>query len=294
MTTQLLLEPQPSTRETVSTRLSARLALRSFLEPRRYAMPEWEKEIAESARAIRLSSGHGGLSWGRGEPVLLAHGWEGRVTQRGRFVAPLVARGFQVIGFTAPAHGGNSERTLTVIDYAHFLRMIVREFGPLRGVIGHSMGAAAIGFAMPMGLEVGRAVLISVVNSVDTAARRLERLLGLSPDTVAVFRRRLAREVFDAPLDRLAVTEHAAHFKTPALLLATDDDQDIAPQDTDDLAAVWPGAQLRVLAGAGGHRKILRDERTVEAAVNFIAAADTLTAPSPAAHSLRRQAAEAA
>lgn len=257
--------------DTLSPRLSARLAYKFFTTPRRWSVPAWEQEIARDAEPIRLADGHPGLSWGHGRPVLLVHGWEGRVTQLGRFVAPLVARGFRVIGFDAPAHGGNGGKALDVLDYAQFLRRIVAEYGPLRGVIAHSMGASAIGFAAQLPLRVERAVLISIAASVGGVVQRFEDLLGLGPRTRERLRARLEARLFGQPIAALDFTRQVPPFLPQTLLLATDDDRDMPVEDTQLVAAHWPKARMKIALAAGGHRKVLRDARVIEAAVNFIA-----------------------
>jgi len=257
--------------EAVSPRLSARLARKFFTTPRRWPTPAWEQEIARGAEKIRLANGHAGLSWGHGRPVLLVHGWEGRVTQLGRFVAPLVARGFRVIGFDAPGHGEQPGKALTVLQYAQFLRGVIAEYGPLHGVIGHSMGASALAFAAARHLRVERAVLISIANSVGGVVARFEELLGLGAETRRIFRRRLETEIFRTPLAELDLSEHMPPFLPQTLLVATDDDRDVPVSDTQQVAAHWPKARMQIVLQAGGHRKLLRDARTIEAAVGFIA-----------------------
>src|SRR5688500_15132227 len=46
-----------------------------------------------------------GHVWGTGPAVYLVHGWGGRGSQLGSFVEPLLAGGFRVVMFDAPAHG---------------------------------------------------------------------------------------------------------------------------------------------------------------------------------------------
>lgn len=257
--------------DAVSPRLSARQALRLFTTPRRWQPPAWEQEIARRAERIRLASGQAGWSWGHGRPVLLVHGWEGRVTQLGRFIDPLVARGFRVIGFDAPAHGGQPGKTLNVLEYAQFLRMLAAECGPLRAVIAHSMGASAIGFAARLPLRVERAVLISVATSVGGVAQRFEDLLGLAPATRKLLRHRLEADVFKTSIDELDLSVHVPRFLPPTLLLASGNDRDVPLADTQRVAAHWPKARLQIAPHAGSHRKVLRDPRVLEAAVDFIA-----------------------
>lgn len=256
--------------DTVSPRLSARLALELFTKPRHWPPPVWEQEIAGSAEPVWLANGHSGLSWGHGRPVLLVHGWEGRVTQLGRFVAPLLARGFRVIGFNAPGHGEHHGKALDVVAYAQFLRTVVAEYGPLRGVIAHSMGAAAIAFAARLRLRVDRAVLIATPGSVGDVVQRFEDLLGLRRPTRRIFRERLETEVFKRRLDELDLREQVPEFLPQTLLLAADDDQDVPVTDTQLLAAQWPRARMKIALHAGGHRKLLRDERVIDAAVGFL------------------------
>lgn len=256
--------------DAISPRASAHLALKLFTTPRRWPTPGWETDVARGAEDIRLANGYPGLSWGHGRPVLLVHGWEGRVTQLGQFVAPLVARGFRVIGFNAPAHGGQPGKALDVLQYAQFLRMVVAEYGPLRGVIAHSMGASAMAFAARLPLRVERMVLLSAAKSVGGVARWFEDLLDLAAATRRVFRARLERDVFGVPIADLDLSEHVPAFLPQTLLLATDDDRDVPVSDTQQLAAAWPKARMKIALNAGGHRKLLRDQRIIEAAVSFI------------------------
>lgn len=257
--------------DAVAPHLSAGLARRLFTTPRRWPVPAWEQPIARDAEAIRSAHGHRGLSWGQGPPILLAHGWEGRVTQLGRFVAPLVARGFRVLGFDAPAHGAQPGKTLNVLEYAQFLRMLTAEYGPLHAVVAHSMGASAFGFAARLPLRVERAVLISIANSVGGVVQRFEHLLGLPPRTRRLLRQRLERDVFHTAIDDLDLSARVPRFLPPTLLLATDDDRDMPVADTRLVGAHWPKARVHIASQAGGHRKVLRDERALAAAVDFIA-----------------------
>jgi pimeloyl-ACP methyl ester carboxylesterase len=255
---------------TLSPRLNARLALKLFTTPRRWKTPAWEQEIAGAAVKVELKTGHAGLSWGQGPPVLLVHGWEGRVTQLGRFVAPLVARGFRVIGFSAPGHGEQVGEPLNVLDYAHFLKRVAGEYGPLYAVIAHSMGASAVGFAASLHLSAQRAVLISPPQSVMGVVERFEDLLALNWQTRRIFRYRLETEVFKTPLVDLDLTRRRLRFLPQTLLLATDDDKDVPVADAERVAMHWPDARLQVTRQAGGHRKLLRDDRVIDAAVGFI------------------------
>jgi pimeloyl-ACP methyl ester carboxylesterase len=265
--------------DAISPRLSARLALKVFTTPRHWPIPESERAIARSAETIALSNGIVGMSWGRGAPVLLVHGWEGRVTQLGSFIEPLTARGFRVIGFNAPGHGGQWGKALNVIEYARFLRGAIAELGPLHGIIAHSMGASAVAFASQTPLPVERAVLISTIQSVGDVIGWFESLLALSAATREILRQRLEAEIFNTAIDNLDLGRRVPSNLPPALLLATDDDQDVPADATRRLAASWPRSDATVVANAGGHRKVLRDPRIVRTAVEFLTSTETAVTP---------------
>jgi len=265
--------------DAISPRLSARLALKVFTTPRRWPIPESERAIARSAETIALSNGYVGMSWGRGAPVLLVHGWEGRVTQLGSFIEPLTARGFRVIGFNAPGHGGQWGKALNVVEYAHFLRGAIAELGPLHGIIAHSMGASAVAFAAQTPLPVERAVLISTIQSVGDVVGWFESLLALSAATRQILRQHLEAETFNTAINDLDLGRRVPPNLPPALLLATDDDQDVPADATRRLAASWPRSHATVVANAGGHRKVLRDPRIVRTAVEFLTSTETAVTP---------------
>lgn len=265
--------------DAISPHLSARFAFRHFVTPRRWAVPMWEQKIAACATSIALSDGYPGWSWGEGPTVLLVHGWEGRVTQLGRFIEPVVARGFRVIGFDAPAHGRQPGKALNVVAYGRFLQRIVAEHAPLHGVIAHSMGASAFAFAAQAPMRVQRAVLISPPNAVADVVRRFEDLLSLSARTRTLLRGRLERELFKAAIADLDLSRHVPAFLPPVLLLATDDDQDVPIADTQRIARHWLNALMKIMPCAGGHRKLLRDERAINAAVQFIAEDTSIQKP---------------
>ena len=56
-------------------------------------------EVESLGAAVR------GHVWGAGPVVYLVHGWGGRGSQLASFVEPLLAGGFRVVMFDAPAHG---------------------------------------------------------------------------------------------------------------------------------------------------------------------------------------------
>ncbi len=94
--------------------------------------------------------------------MLLVHGWEGRGSQLGAFVEPLVRAGLSVVAFDAPGHGDSPGRRLYLTDMADAIIDVERAVGPLHAIVAHSFGAAAVLLAHQRGaVDAARSVMIA-------------------------------------------------------------------------------------------------------------------------------------
>jgi pimeloyl-ACP methyl ester carboxylesterase len=266
----------------VSEDLGASLAERLFITPRRHARPAREREILASARSFELDvtlrtprwSGAARRTlaawrWGFGPPILLVHGWEGRGSQLGAFVAPLVDAGLSVVAFDAPGHGDSPEHQLYLTDFADCVADVAAAIGPLHGIIAHSFGAAAVLLAYTRaGLEVPRNVMLAPNVLIDEAVDRFARLVGLDREDRAAFERRLASHT-GVPVETLALERLTAGIESALLVVHDRDDREVPAIHGDRLAATWPNARLRVTESLG-HRRILRDPDVIAATVAFV------------------------
>src|SRR5260221_10875875 len=141
--------------QALSPGLAAELAAAVMFRTSRRRRDDWENDVAARGERLRVDGPKGAIAvqrWGKGPPVLLVHGWNGRGSQLGGFVAPLVSAGFQAVAFDAPGHGESAGSTSSVIEFANAFDAVadaVRPFfQPLAGVIAHSMGGAAVTFAL--------------------------------------------------------------------------------------------------------------------------------------------------
>ena len=135
-------------------------ALRIFnalTRPRR--RPKSADDEQALAGAIRHTVGYRGealaaWSWGTGAPVLLLHGWESRASHMTAFVPDLLRFGLRVIALDAPGHGESGGDTTDVVDYGRAVIAAADHFGPIAGVIAHSVGSAASLYAYAHGVRV--------------------------------------------------------------------------------------------------------------------------------------------
>jgi pimeloyl-ACP methyl ester carboxylesterase len=259
---------------TVSPQLAGRWASHLWFRPPRYAPPARERELL--ARARHLSMVHADkriavYTWGDGPAVLLVHGWSGRGAQMGAFVEPLVAAGYRVIAFDAPAHGQSSGKDTNLPEVSAALQALAREHGPVRAVIAHSFGVACTLYALKEGLRVARVVGISPPATIEGLVDKFATSLAIPPRALVAMRGYFEAR-FGADLwTRFSPLRLASAANVPALIVHDDDDSDVSWQEGEALARGWPGAQFQRTHGLG-HRRVLRDPDVIAQAVRFVAA----------------------
>jgi pimeloyl-ACP methyl ester carboxylesterase len=269
-------------------------AERLFLSPPRPRRPAAEAALLASACARPRCVGARQVevfSWGTGPRVLLVHGWGGRGTQLGSFVAPLLARGFSVVTFDAPGHGASDSGAVTIPEMVTALREVAGAHGPISGLIAHSMGAAVATRALYEGVDVGAAVFVGAASDLTDAASRFTAALGFSRAVEQDLRRRIEDRV-GAPWSAFEASALAPALATPLLIIHDRADAEVPWQHGMAVARAWKGAESMLTDGLG-HRRILRDPDVIAAATAFLAAraaeralpsrlnTDPLLAPAP-------------
>ena len=258
--------------------LAAQLGERVFIRPRRFERPSHEQACLQNAQHFTVDTTFGKIAawtWGKGPVVLLVHGWEGRGSQMGAFVEPLVAAGFRVITFDGPAHGKSSGSTTTLLRYATVVQELIDFLGPLHAVIAHSFGGPVTSLLLKSGLKLQRVVYIASPNDAINITKQFASIIGLSEHAVGVMRENIRRRYKDEWLayanswEELAQSKFAPDFQTPLLIFHDENDLDVPISESRDIAAAWPRAELAITRGLG-HRRILKDGHVVERAVRFI------------------------
>jgi pimeloyl-ACP methyl ester carboxylesterase len=283
--------------------VAARWAEHIFLSPRRFARAYWEHELLVSGAESAISYDGGWLptwSWagtearggkrghGLGErtldapTVLLVHGWEGRGSQLGGFVEPLVECGFRVVAFDAPGHGDSPLRAGSMVDHARAVVAIGRALGPVDAVIGHSIGGAAALLATRFGFEARRFVLLAPPVSPSRFANLFADVLGIAEPVRERMKARIAAR-YRIPFDAIDARPDAERLSAPLLVLHDPADAVVPIEEGRTLAALAPEGRLVETEGLG-HAAILRAPGVIRTVRDFVqggqAGADRTRSPS--------------
>lgn len=206
--------------------------------------------------------------WGAGQPVILVHGWGGHSGQMLPFVAPLRARGYSPVVFDAPAHGRSQGYQTHAGEFAEVIVLLSHRFGPIGGLVAHSIGGVAASVAMARGLAVDKAVFIGVPDQMLGAMERHMQRVGLSPGAVSSLREEIPGRVGLSWQD-IDLRHTGSQVRTDLLVIHDDRDRAVPAQAAESIVEHWPGATRLTTLGLG-HTRILGDDRVVEAAVNHL------------------------
>jgi pimeloyl-ACP methyl ester carboxylesterase len=201
--------------------------------------------------------------------VLLVHGWEGRGSQLGAFVDPLVRAGLSVVAFDAPGHGDSPGHRLYLTDLADAIIDVAHTVGPLHAIIAHSFGAPAVLLAHQRGgVNAARNAMIAPNALVDAAVAAFARAVALDDRDRAALEHQLASHN-GVSLGALQL-DHLVGERDAALLVVHDrDDREVPFVHGERLAAAWREAKLHATEGLG-HRRILRDASVIAEVVEFL------------------------
>jgi pimeloyl-ACP methyl ester carboxylesterase len=254
----------------ISPSLAGRAAADLFMTPRRFDRPAREDELLASATpfAIPFQGTLQAWRWGSGSPVLLLHGWEGRGAQLAQVVPRLTAAGHSVVAFDAPGHGLSTGKRSSLPEFAAALQEVARVTGAPHAVVAHSLGCAATTLAIRDGLRASRLVYFAPPLEPIDYTVRFCNAFGLNGEVALQLQRSIAKK-FQRKWSDYSLADAAPTMSTPLLVIHDRDDEDTYLSEGAALAATWPGARLLTTEGLG-HRRILRDPATVEAAVRFI------------------------
>ena len=214
-------------------------------------------EVESLGAAVR------GHVWGTGPAVYLVHGWGGRGSQLASFVEPLLAGGFRVVMFDAPAHGDSDPgpagpgRTHGV-EFGKALDAVFARFGPAEAVVAHSLGAISTYLTLRFGwLSTRRLVLLAPMVAAEPLFDQFQRVARLRSSHAAGLRPDLEAFV-GVPMAEFDAVFQASHLDpVPTLVVHDRGDRQTPYADAVRLVASLPDARLVTTDGLG-HRRILR------------------------------------
>lgn len=208
--------------------------------------------------------------------VLLMHGWESRAAQLGKWVDPLLARGFEVVAFDGPAHGESSGRRASLPDFVAAIGAVAAEAGPFEAIVGHSLGAGASAIAVAgahltglPAVPVDRLVLVAGPDRALDFFRQFAAMMGLNDRVFAGFLAQI-EAIGGRSVEAYSTAAVLASCATPVFVIHDRDDEMIPAATAEAIAAASQASRLLITEGLGHHR-IVSDPAVIDEAVDCIA-----------------------
>lgn len=259
----------------LSKRKAAEQALALFTTPQS-RVPHKLTPVFAGAEKLQLKFGDGtvqGYRWNHPakKKVLILHGYESSIVYFGPYVNPLIKKGYEVLGFDAPAHGASTGKQINAIDYKNLVLEIINQFGPVTSFITHSFGGLAVSMALeelPHN-ETWKVVFIAPATESTRAIDNFFSYVKLDADVRKEFDM-LITQVNNQPPSWYSVSRIANDIKAQVLFLQDKNDNLTPLSDVEPIMAKgYPNFTFIITEGLG-HSKIYRDEGTRNSVIRFL------------------------
>lgn len=253
---------------TSDTAARAREFTQNLGYPRRRARPRIAPALADAEH--RMVNGVAAWRLGQGPAVLMVHGWEDDNSLWTPLIDQLSMIGRAVVAIDLPAHGYSEGERVPLLTAAKAVADVAAEMGPIDAIVAHSFGSpAAVTAIEEHGLAPTHVVLIGSAlhqrGQIIKLAERNDIPMEVVEHIFSTYEEDVGR-----PVDWFDLRRAAPAMTAKALILHSLDDDACDYTGAQELAELWPGAELALTDGLG-HRMIAQDPSVVERIVDFVA-----------------------
>lgn len=261
----------------VSPAKAAEAAYRLFCTPL-YGKPKREAP-AVFHKADKLSFELDGLTvrgfrWRaehpNGKSILIVHGFSSYAYKFEKYVSLLKKEGFDVLAFDAPGHGTSDGKRINAYIYKSMLLQIEERYGPLYGLMGHSLGglAAALAFEEFKNRQNRKLVLIAPATETQRAIDNFFSIIPVDAKTRQAFEQLIAN-IAVKPIGYYSVSRVVKNIEAPVLWVHDRHDTICSFEDVKPVQSLnLPHIKFLVTEQLG-HSKVYKDNAVSKEIVHF-------------------------
>jgi pimeloyl-ACP methyl ester carboxylesterase len=203
-----------------------------------------------------------------GKKILIVHGFDSCSYKFDKYIQPLTHEGFTVLAFDAPAHGISDGKFANAFMLKNCMLEIEKIFGPLYGIMAHSMGGIAAALFAEEIKTLQKLILIAPATETQRAIDNFFKFVPIR-DTIKNELTEYIIELAQQPLSYFSVARSVQTLTTPTLWIHDEDDwicpiEDILPIKNLDPTHV----KFHITKGLG-HNKIYRDNKVSKKIIDF-------------------------
>ena len=204
-----------------------------------------------------------------GKKILICHGFDSYSYRFEKYIEPLLAAGFKVYAFDAPAHGISDGKTTNALQYSEMMLAINNIYGSFYGIMGHSFGGQAAALAAENLPDLQKLVLIAPAVETTTAIDGFIKFLGLGNDIKDALTQYIINFTKKS-ISHFATSTAIKKITTPTLWLHDTDDTICPYEDVKPVQALnLPHVGFYITSGLG-HSKIYREAKSIDTIVDFL------------------------
>ncbi|MBA4257608.1 MAG: hypothetical protein C0446_00465 [Chitinophaga sp.] len=214
---------------------------------------QWKSELAQARK------------------VLIVHGFSSYSYKFEQYILALIKEGFEVLAFDAPGHGISDGKRIHSLIYRDTILAIEANFGPLYGVIAHSMGglAAALAFESMLNTSERKLVLIAPATETKSAIENLFTLIPVKPAVKQAFHQYVTN-LAGKPISYFSVARVVRTLKARVLWIHDETDTICTFKDVEPLLSeTIPSTEFFITKGLG-HNQVYKEASTRDRILAFI------------------------
>ncbi len=203
-----------------------------------------------------------------GKKILINHGFDSYSYRFEKYIQPLLKAGFEVFAFDAPGHGISDGKTINALYYSQCMIEFNNTYGPLYGIMAHSIGGLAASLAAAHLPKLEKLVLIAPAVETTTAINGFIKFLDLDNDIIQLLTDYIV-DFSQKPITYFATSTAVQKLTVPTLWLHDTEDAICPFEDVKPVQALnLPHIEFYITTGLG-HSKIYRESKTVKTILNF-------------------------
>ena len=255
----------------VSSKYASNKALKLFATPRKGRYNEEQSKIVSSAKKHILSYNNQDVTvynWkGKGQSILLSHGWESNASRWSYILDDLRAKDFNIIALDAPAHGKSGSKQFNAVLYSEFINVVANSFQP-EVLVGHSVGGMASVFCLhnhnlP---SVKKLVILGAPAHFAGVFSRYKKMMGYNK-RISNGLDKIVLERFGETIDYFSAANFTRDFSAKGLIVHDKKDRIIPYEDALLFANRYKNAKL-ISTDGFGHG--LKDKSITPKIIEFI------------------------
>lgn len=208
--------------------------------------------------------------------VLCVHGWRGRGFQFRRFIKPLIAAGFRVAVFDAPAHAGatNDKRWTTLFEFVDAIKEIEKTAGPIDSIITHSFGSPSTALAIDAEFKPRKVAMVAGNFDIEYYLNSFILHLGFDQSFKQKIRNKVIeladQRIFEGAYQKIHIDSVSNEMMSVDTKFWYDPkDKEINTQSIHTLATKLGDKEVQQVEGVG-HFEILKSPELIDSVVEFL------------------------